>query len=226
MVVQTPELPHSTEPTSDETTIEAEKNREISDLLASKIANINNDRAFIEDCIMSKGDQLARTWHKRAELRDEILRSLGDDYDFEVPMIAIGPLYSLGNYENLPTLTISHKRALLIPYFNRPSLLGDPSRLLRLLYHRAFNNPPAWIPYEDTYLDAFIQHGFFNDPYSEGCVSLHFTAFGKWAQLDVEAIERGSTYPTTRAMLGLESQQLLLLLLRTICERLLELLAA
>ncbi|CAF9919707.1 hypothetical protein IMSHALPRED_004705 [Imshaugia aleurites] len=178
-------------------------------LAKSYIRSIELDRAFLIQKMSESGVSILNRWRAGVEKRNLFLHKAKPDlYQNRNPLVDIPARVEQLRHQR------EHRMGYMLPYLNVDDLSRDPEKLIGLLLHRINCLPQEWVPFDNAMLWSGWKQCTLVENSADGCIIMHGDHFGKWSKFDPNAVHRNDACGAPRALLILESQQILMKFLR------------
>ena len=174
---------------------------------------VNHTREILRKIIDIYGAKLVKQWRrKRPKARYASLKSFDEglcpeDHPF------IRRILNMWDVENTPYTTVHDPIATFLPYLNLERISADSSRLLTLMYYRAYREPSEFVIADVRPLLLSWLQGEIKQQFSPGGVIITCENFGQWKELDMAEVHRGKEFGASKALLVLRAQAKLLMFL-------------
>ena len=178
-------------------------------LAESYTRSIESDGVFLLQNISEFGISILNRWNAGVGRRKGFLEKAKPDlYPNRNPLIDIPSRVEQLRHQR------EYRMGYMLPYLNVDDLSRDPTKLIGLLLHRTNCLPEEWVPFDHAMLRSGWKQCTLTEKSTDGCITMHGDHFGKWSTFDPIAVHRNDACGAPRALMILESQQILMKFLR------------
>ena len=191
--------------------------KDAASIAAKYIDSIESDRNFLLQKISDSGVVILREWYAGVDNRKILLAKARPDlYPNPNPLIDIPSHVEQLRHQR------QHRMGYMLPYLNVDNLSRDPRKFIGLLHHRTHCLPEAWVPFDHAMLWSGWKQCTLTEKSADGCIIMFGEQFGRWSTFDPIAVHRNDACGAPRALMILESQQILMEFLRDLTAIILE----